>query len=144
MRSLRARLLWFLLAAIVLAAGIQGFVAYRTVLTEADDIFDHHMQQMALSLRAGLPPSATVGGIGVGEENFEFIVQVWSLDGSRIFESAADARLPQRAVLGFSNVQARGTTYRVFSLQTGALVIQVAQDMRARRRMAGTLALNTV
>ena len=144
MRSLRARLLWFLLAAIVLAAGIQGFVAYRTVLTEADDIFDHHMQQMALSLRAGLPPTGTVGGLGVGEENFEFIVQVWSLDGSRIFESAADARLPQRAVLGFSNVQARGTTYRVFSLQTGALVIQVAQDMRARRRMAGTLALNTI
>jgi len=144
MKSLRARLLWFLLAAIVLAAGTQAFVAYRTVLSEADDIFDHHMQQMALSLRAGLPPSATVGGLGGGEQNFEFIVQVWSLDGSRIFESAADARLPQRAVLGFSTVQARGTTYRVFSLQTGALVIQVAQDMAARRRMAGTLALNTV
>lgn len=144
MKSLRARLLWFLLAAIVLAAGTQAFVAYRTVLSEADDIFDHHMQQMALSLRAGLPPSATVGGIGAGDENFEFIVQVWTLDGIRIFESAAQAALPQRAVLGFSNVQARGTTYRVFSLQTGALVIQVAQDMAARRRMAGTLALRTV
>ncbi|MGJ7511360.1 ATP-binding protein [Variovorax sp. GT1P44] len=144
MKSLRARLLWFLLAAILLAAGTQAFVAYRTVLSEADDIFDHHMQQMALSLRAGLPPSATVGGIGAGDENFEFIVQVWTLDGIRIFESAAQAALPQRAVLGFSNVQARGTTYRVFSLQTGALVIQVAQDMAARRRMAGTLALRTV
>jgi two-component system OmpR family sensor kinase len=32
----------------------------------------------------------------------------------------------------------------VFSLQTGALVIQVAQDMRARRRMAGSLALRTI
>lgn len=144
MKSLRARLLWFLLAAIVLAGGTQAFVAYRTVLSEADDIFDQHMQQMALSLRAGLPPSATVGGIGGGEENFEFIVQVWTLDGIRIFESAAQAALPQRAVLGFSNVQARGTTYRVFSLQTGALVIQVAQDMRARRRMAGSLALRTI
>ena len=30
--SLRARLLWFLLAAIVLAAGAQALVAYRTVL----------------------------------------------------------------------------------------------------------------
>jgi len=144
MKSLRARLLWFLLAAIVLAAGTQAFVAYRTVLNEADEIFDHHMRQMALSLRAGLPPSAAVGGLGAGDENFEFIVQVWTLDGIRIFESAAQAALPQRAVLGFSNVQARSTTYRVFSLQTGALVIQVAQDMAARRRMAGTLALRTV
>ncbi|HEY2256091.1 MAG TPA: two-component sensor histidine kinase, partial [Variovorax sp.] len=115
MKSLRARLLWFLLAAIVLAAGTQAFVAYRTVLSQADDIFDHHMQQMALSLRAGLPPSATVGGLGGGEQNFEFIVQVWSIDGNRIFESADQAQLPQRAVLGFSNVRARGTTYRVFS-----------------------------
>jgi two-component system, OmpR family, sensor kinase len=147
MKSLRARLLWFLLAAIVVAAGIQAFVAYRTVLQEADDIFDHHMQQMALSLRAGLPPSATVGGLGglgAGEENFEFIVQVWTADGIRIFESAAQAALPQRAVLGFSNVQARRTTYRVFSMQAGPLVIQVAQDMAARRRMAGSLALRSV
>ena len=41
MKSLRARLLWFLLAAIVLAAGSQAFVAYRTVLNEADEIFDY-------------------------------------------------------------------------------------------------------
>ncbi len=135
----------FLLAAIVLAAGTQAFVAYRTVLKEADDIFDHHMQQMALSLRAGLPPSSAVGGLGGGEENFEFVVQVWTLDGVRIFESAAQAALPQRAVLGFANVRARGTTYRVFSLaDRAALVIQVAQDMAARRHMAGTLALRTV
>jgi two-component system OmpR family sensor kinase len=147
MKSLRARLLWFLLAAILTAAGVQAFVAYRTVLQEADDIFDHHMQQMALSLRAGLPPSATVGGLGslgADEQNFEFIVQVWTADGIRIFESASQAALPQRAVLGFSNVQARRTTYRVFSMQAGPLVIQVAQDMAARRRMAGTLALRTV
>ncbi|MBB3176535.1 ATP-binding protein [Variovorax sp. Sphag1AA] len=147
MKSLRARLLWFLLAAILVAAGIQAFVAYRTVLQEADDIFDHHMQQMALSLRAGLPPSATVGGLGnlgAGEENFEFIVQVWTADGLLIFQSASHAALPQRAVLGFSNVQARTTTYRVFSMQAGPLVIQVAQDMAARRRMAGSLALRTV
>jgi two-component system OmpR family sensor kinase len=144
MKSLRARLLWFLLAAIVLAAGTQAYVAYRTVLKEADDIFDYHMQQMALSLRAGLPASSTVGGLGGGDENFEFIVQVWTADGLRIFESAPQAALPQRAVLGFSNVQAHGTTYRVFSIQTGALVIQVAQDMAARRHMAGALALRTV
>ncbi|MET3916196.1 two-component system OmpR family sensor kinase [Variovorax sp. OAS795] len=142
--SLRARLLWFLLAAIVLAAGAQALVAYRTVLKEADDIFDYHMQQMAQSLRAGLPPSAAVGGIGSGEQNFEFVVQVWTADGVRIFESAEQAALPQLAVLGFADVRARGTTYRVFSIQTSGLVIQVAQDMAARRNMAGALALRTV
>ena len=144
MKSLRARLLWFLLGAIVLAATVQALAAYRTVLGEADQIFDYHMQQMALSLRAGLPPSAAVPGLGGAEQNFDFVVQVWTAGGERIFESAERAGLPQRAVLGFSDVPARGTTYRVFSLQTEGLVIQVAQDMAARRQMAGALALRTV
>jgi two-component system OmpR family sensor kinase len=99
---------------------------------------------MALSLRAGLPPSAAVGGIGSGEQNFDFVVQVWTADGVRIFESAEQAALPQLAVLGFADVRARGTTYRVFSMQTSGLVIQVAQDMAARRNMAGALALRTI
>jgi two-component system OmpR family sensor kinase len=142
--SLRARLLFFLLAAIVLAAGTQALVAYRTVLKEADEIFDYHMQQMAMSLRAGLPPSAAVGGIGSADQNFEFVVQVWTADGERIFESADRAALPQIAVLGFADVQARGTTYRVYSMQARGLVIQVAQDMAVRRQMAGALALRTV
>ncbi|KTT23717.1 ATP-binding protein [Pseudacidovorax intermedius] len=144
MHSLRARLLVFLLAAIVLAGGIQALVTYRTVLREADAIFDYHMQQMALSLRAGLPPSAAVSGLGPSDQNFEFVVQVWTQDGQRIFESADEALLPQLAVLGFAEVNARGTTYRVLSMQARGLVIQVAQDMAARRQMAGGLALRTV
>ncbi len=144
--SLRARLLWFLLAAIVLTALVQAGIAYRAARAEADEIFDYHMQQMAMSLRAGLPVSRDGGGAvdPFDDENFDFVVQVWTSDGLRIFESAARAALPQRAVLGFSNVKARGTTYRVFSMQTRSQVIQVAQDMAARRQMAGGLALRTV
>ncbi|NMM86868.1 two-component sensor histidine kinase, partial [Rhodococcus sp. SRB_17] len=142
--SLRTRLLAFLLAAIALAALAQVAVAYRTALAEADEIFDYHMQQMALALRSGLPAGGGAGGAPAHEEeNTEFVVQVWSADGLRVFESAARVALPQRAVLGFSNVAAHGTTYRVFSVQTRAQVIQVAQDMAARRAMARTLALRT-
>jgi two-component system OmpR family sensor kinase len=144
--SLRARLLWFLLAAIAVAAAVQALVTYRTALTEADQIFDYHMQQMALSLRPGLPlagPTGTSDGRD-GEENFDFVVQVWAGDGVKVFESTARSALPQRAVLGFSDVEANGTTYRVFSVQTRSQVIQVAQDLAVRREMARTLALRAV
>ena len=47
-------------------------------------------------------------------------------------------------MLGFTNVQARGGTYRVFSMQTRSQVIQVAQNMAARRDMARSLALRTL
>jgi len=144
--SLRGRLLWLLLVAIISLAGVQAVIAYRTALAEADVIFDYQMQQMALSLRPGLPVGGELGEpYGTkDEENFDFVIQVWTADGLRVFQSTARAELPQRAVLGFSTVQARGTTYRLFSVAAGAQVIQVAQDMAARREMAGTLALRTV
>ena len=144
--SLRARLLWLLLAAVLLGTATQGLFAYRTALAEADQIFDYHMQQMALSLRAGLP----VSGAGVPGEDAsdgasdEFVVQVWTADGLRVYQSGGWAALPQRAVLGFSEVQARGTRYRVLSVQTRGQVVQVAQDLAVRRQMARTLALRTV
>ncbi|HEY5582643.1 MAG TPA: ATP-binding protein [Rhodoferax sp.] len=144
--SLRGRLLWLLLVAIIFLAGVQAVIAYRTALAEADVIFDYQMQQMALSLRPGLPVGGELGEpYGTkDEENFDFLIQVWTAEGLRVFQSTAQAELPQRAVLGFSTVQARGTTYRSFSVAAGTQVIQVAQDMAARREMAGTLALRTV
>ena len=63
-RSLRMRLLMFLLAAIVLAGAVQGALAYRGALDEADALFDYHMQQTALALRSGLPVDAQ--GLGPG------------------------------------------------------------------------------
>lgn len=144
--SLRARLLWLLLVAIIFTAGAQAVIAYRTALAEADVIFDYQMQQMALSLRPGLPVRGALSESFAtnDDENFDFVVQVWTADGLRVFQSSPRAELPQRAVLGFSSVQARGTTYRVFSVAAGTQVIQVAQDLAARREMAGTLALRTV
>ena len=143
--SLRGRLLWFLLAAITMAAVAQAMIAYRSALYDADQIFDYHMQQMALTLRSGAPMSnSTTGSAAADAENNDLVVQVWTPDGVQVFRSLSHAALPQRAVLGFSNVKANGTTYRIFSVQTANQTVQVAQDMAVRQRMAGTLALRTV
>ncbi len=143
--SLRARLLWFLLAAIVLTATAQAVIAYRTAHAEADVIFDYHMQQMALALRSGLPANATASTepSSADGQATDFVVQVWTADGLQVFRSA-DTQLPERGVLGFSDLPANGTSYRVFSMQSRSQIIQVAQDMAPRREMARTLALRTV
>jgi two-component system OmpR family sensor kinase len=144
--SLRGRLLWFLLAAISIAAVVQASIAYRTALANADQIFDYHMQQMALALRSGTPLSNTEprDGQALQTENNELLVQVWTPDGVQTFRTISSARLPQHAVLGFSNVNENNTTYRVFSIQTPTQTLQVAQDMAVRRNMAGNMALRTV
>lgn len=144
--SLRTRLLWSLGVAIAVTALVQATMAYRSALDEADQIFDYHMQQTALTLRTGFLNTDVDADAGAvrDAENDAYVVQVWSANGLQVFQSAARVGLPQRAVLGFSDVQANGTTYRVFSIETGTQVIQVAQDMAARRGMAGTLALRII
>jgi two-component system OmpR family sensor kinase len=145
--SLRGRLLWYLMAAITIAAVAQASIAYRTALADADQIFDYHMQQMALSLRSRVPMANTEEANNVDTPlagNDDLVVQVWSPDGVQVFRSASHARLPQRAVLGFSNVRANGTTYRIFSIQTSSQTVQVAQDLAVRKSMASNLALRTL
>ncbi|HJV01544.1 MAG TPA: ATP-binding protein [Burkholderiaceae bacterium] len=142
--SLRGRLLWFLLAAITMAAVAQAMIAYRSALYDADQIFDYHMQQMALSLRSSAPLANSAAAPNSDPDNDDLVVQVWTPDGVQLFRSQSHAELPQRAVLGFSNVRANGTTYRIFSVATSNQTVQVAQDMAVRQRMAGTLALRTV
>jgi two-component system OmpR family sensor kinase len=144
--SLRARLIGLLLLAIVLAAGLQASVVYRQARAEADAIFDYHMEQMAQALRAGVAvPGLSLGGDEpLPQEAFDFFVQVWTHDGLRVFQSGTSADLPQRAVLGFSNIEVDGKPYRVYSMQSRSQVIQVAQDMRPRQTMARALAWRTV
>ena len=144
--SLRTRLLGWLLVAISVTAVAQASIAYLTARAEADDIFDYHMQQMAMSLRSALPINADGAAIDAPRigEHADFVVQVWTANGLRVFQSAARAALPDRAVLGFSNLKVQGTTYRVFSMLSKSQTIQIAQDMAARRQMASTLALRTI
>lgn len=136
--SLGGRLLSLIGMAILGIMVLQGVFAYRNALEQTDTLFDYQMQQTAFALRAGLPVDAKgrPQGTPPEDENHEFIVQVWTNEGLRIFESALGDALPQMAVLGFANIPVRGTIYRVFSLQTRSQVIQIAQDMRVRQALA--------
>jgi two-component system, OmpR family, sensor kinase len=146
--SLRKRLLWFVLVAILLAAVVQAITAYRSALQQADVMFDDHLQQVARSLGGsaqfgnGVPPGFPPF-TGESERGFEIYVQVWGPDGTQLFRSRRSA-LPPRTVLGFSEVEAEGNRYRVYSLQTPLQTVQIAQDMNARAGRAQSLALRAV
>jgi two-component system OmpR family sensor kinase len=141
--SLRGRLLWFVLLAIFLATVLQAATAYRGALQQADAMFDDHLQQMARSLRSGVPLGSAQAGDDEEDGGFALYVQIWGLDGTQIFRSSHSA-LPPRAVLGFSDVEANGNRYRVYSLQTPLQTVQIAQDLDARTARARRLALRAV
>lgn len=145
--SLRARLLGFILGAILVAALAQAVTAYYAALRQADEIFDRHMQKMALSLRSGTPLTneRPNSAFNADRDSEDFFVQMWSASGAPIFQSAAHRRLRQPGPAGFSYIESLDhRTYRLFVIDTPQQVIQVAQDMAARRDMARRLAIHTV
>ena len=138
--SLRAWLTSVLLMAVLVIACIQAAMTWRTARAETEAVFDAQIERMALSLTGGLA-SAFLGDDVSGAGAEDLIIQIWRIDGLMLYRSPSARLLPQQAVLGFSNVRAGGTTYRVFAVRTPLQVVQVAQDFASRRQMAGRLAL---
>jgi signal transduction histidine kinase len=142
-RSIRLRLLLALMAMLAVVALVMGALTYRNVLAETEALFDYQLRQMALSLRdQGEIPSSQADALA--DEQFDFVVQIWSVDGRSIYATRDHADLPGRVLLGLADVSAGGRTWRTFSVATRDRVIQVAQPVRIRRQLAVNAALRSV
>ncbi len=143
MNSIRARLLAAVLGLLGVAALLVGGVTYRNVRAETESLFDYQLRQMALSLR-DQGEVAPAQASALADEQLDFVVQVWSADGRAIYASRRHAALPLRAQLGFADVQVQGQVWRSFSVATAARVIQVAQPLAIRGRLAADAAWRSV
>ena len=141
--SIRARLLLSLLAALALAAALVGGVIYRNVLHETEALFDYQLRQMALSLRdqGEINPNDAAA---LNDEDLDFVVQIWRIDGRSVYASRAHKALPAQAVLGLAEVKVDGQRWRSFAVSARDKVIQVAQPVRIRQGLAADAALRGV
>lgn len=141
MNSLRRTLLLSLLAALVVVFLVGGLATFSTARSEIDQLMDYQLRQLALSLRDQQfgPPVATP--LAPPEESLDFVIQVWDNSGVRLYLSRPHATLPALAQLGYSTVRTAEGTWRVFSIPLLDRVIQVAQPMSVRNRLAADAAL---
>ena len=143
MKSLRTRLIVFLLSAALLAAGITGSLAYRNTLKENERLFDYQLRQTALSLRdQGV--AANLQTPGADEDAPAVVVQIWTMNGTALYLSHPGSALPDRAVLGFSDVDAGNRRWRVYSMVARNRIVQVAQPLELRRDLAAAAALRSL
>jgi two-component system OmpR family sensor kinase len=142
--SLRARLLAWLLGGVLLVGVVGGLIEYRNALAEADAFFDYHLRQTALILRD--QPVEYLGPPPIPSNNaaYDFVVQVWTLDGERIYMSRPHAVLPNFTTIGFSTVNTSSGQWRVYGTESLTKVVQIAQPMSVRRQQAAQLALRTL
>src|SRR5690606_18138532 len=97
---------------------LQGAIAYRGALIQTDEIFDHQLRRIALSLGNGNPLFSTGpdGGVLDDPAARDLIIQIWTPDGVRLFRSTPKLVLPDRIVPGFSTVETEGNAYRMYTL----------------------------
>jgi signal transduction histidine kinase len=139
MNSIRNRLLVSLFALLALATLVMGGLTYGNVLAEAESLSDYQLRQMALSLRdQGEIAPAQVSAMT--DEQLEFVIQIWTVDGRVIYATRPHDALPSRALLGFADIAVGSQTWRTFSVATPSRVIQVAQPRQVRRALAARAA----
>lgn len=143
MRSLRRTLVVTLVGSVVAVTLAAGTAIYRQAREGIDRIFDYHLRQLALSLRDqawGQP----LGGGSEETTGFDFAIQVWDSAGNRLYLSRPGTGLPEVATMGFATVPAPTGSWRVYSVELGNLVIQVAQPLGVRDRLAFEAASQTL
>lgn len=144
MKTIRSRLLVWLLSAVIAAGLSSAYTTYEAALAGANQVFDEQLQQTAYSLRDqsfefALPPQ-----LPASETRNSVVVQVWSAAGVRLYFSELHRQIPVLQQPGFSNAVAGEIAWRVFSLPSRNYVIQVAQPLGVRQQRAVQLAMRTL
>ena len=143
MKSIRQRLLIWLLIGLSAATILGAWGVYIRARAEARDLFDYQMQLMAASFpdegfgsASRAPDDASSGDV--------VVVQIWDRTGTRLYLSRPGARPPQRTEIGFSDIRTPAGDWRVYGALVGNNVIQISQPMRVREELAAGMALRTM
>jgi two-component system OmpR family sensor kinase len=143
--SLRASLLVWLLGGVLLVGIAGGLIVYRNALAEADAFFDNQLKETALFLRDQPVEYLFPPPIPSNDVAYDFVVQIWTIDGRRIYIGPERAVLPPSSTaIGYSTVNTSSGQWRVYGAESPTKVVQVAQPMSVRRQEAAQLAVRTL
>ncbi len=141
MRSIRHQLLFWLVALVVAGVGAAGWLIYRQALAEANELFDYQLQEIAAALPSE-PFSQILGAHNEADEGI--VIQIWSRTGALMYYSHPRAPLAPRAELGFSTERTERGDWRVYGAIVGDNVVQLAQPLSVRNRLAADVAWRTL
>jgi two-component system OmpR family sensor kinase len=145
MRSLRLRLLMLLGTLIVGAAALLFLTTFQAALQNANRMFDYHMEQMAHVIQnSGLEEIPWYSLSKFEANSYDFVIQIWNKEGARVYQTRVYRLLPEQAKLGFSNESLDSGEWRIYATQNENQIVQVAQNISARRNQAISFAVRTL
>ena len=141
MHSIRRQLLVWLLALVIVGVGFAGWLIYRQALAEANELFDYQLEQIAAALPSE-PFSSVLQSRSDSDEGV--VIQIWNRNGVLMYYSHPRVALAPHAELGFSTETTSRGVWRVYSAIVGDNVVQLAQPLSIRNRLAAGVAWRTL
>jgi len=141
---MRRRLLVWLLSSVLLAGVAAAGVVFYQARQQSKEFFDYQLRQLALTLRDRDYSPSQIAEALQGQDDLEFVIQVWASDGRKLYGTHPHLDVPAPDSMGFTDVDTASGRWRVFSTWHRGLTIQVAQHRLAREALAFGAALRTL
>ena len=140
--SIKRFLLIYITLAILVIYVLISLASYRVSKEELDELYDANLQQVANSIAAQhlaihdvthLYNNNQVGAGTKIEGEEQFYVRVLARDGTVLYVSHPDAKVPLPASLGLSTQRFQSKQWRFFVVKAKEETIQVAQSLKLRK-----------
>ncbi|MFA7503866.1 MAG: ATP-binding protein [Burkholderiaceae bacterium] len=140
MRSIRRSLLVGIIGAVTISIVLTASLVFQSARRSTDALLDDHLRQIALTVPA---PRAPMDLLVPFEDPISegIMIQIWDRNGVHVYRSSTEWELPERAALGFSTVSTRQGPLRVYSALRAGTLVQAAQPLQLRTRIAARSAI---
>ncbi|HTR07549.1 MAG TPA: ATP-binding protein [Paraburkholderia sp.] len=146
MRSIRGRLLGWLIFGFAAASAVAAFGIFHTAREEAGELFDYELHAVALSMPASVEMAREAEQPGAGFEEIaddRILIEIWDRNGTLVYHSQETPTLPRQAT-GFRTIEHGEAHWRVYGMAQPERFVQVAQPISVRDTLALRLALHTL
>jgi two-component system OmpR family sensor kinase len=142
-KSLRGRLLLWLLSTLALVGILAGGGAYFLDREEVDSSLDAQLRQIAVNIGDTRTPASGEGAGAPLDPEDALVVTIWDGAGNRR-TSDASVNIPRLTRTGFANVEATGEGWRSYALVEPGRTVQVSQRKVVRDEFATNSAWRAV
>ena len=145
MASIRSKIVLTLVSALVVAGLVASWATYYSTRSEFSAIFDSQLKHTAMEIvESGAIDISRITLVGQSPQ-LNLFVQIYDAHENRIYMSQHRSPLPVAEVVGFSDVKLdSGEEWRQYTSTVGTRIIQVAQPMDVRDKLAVSAAMRIV
>lgn len=149
MKSIRKRLLFWIIVCQVLTLSISGGISYFYTRGTIEDLLDDRLRELALSLPDKGPYLQKIEPLvlknALDNDDADFVIQIWHKDGTLVLRIDPEGEgTPNLAPAGFSTHFDNGVAWRSYVLHRNHELIQISQPYSDRIEIETDIAFNTI